>query len=117
MYKSRKSSMGAHMDESEYTRLADTVMGRIESALDASEAGIDYEVAPGGVLEIECGDGSRIVVNRQAAAQEIWVAARSGGFHYRWDGSHWRDTRTGEDLYAALTRLLREQGCGEVAFD
>lgn len=102
------------MDEGEYGRLADTVMQRIEEGLDAAGGDLDYELAAGGVLEIACADGSKIVVNRQAAAREIWVAARSGGFHYRWDGAHWRDTRSGEELFAALERLLAEQGAGRV---
>ncbi len=104
------------MDDGDYGRLADEVMQRIEAGLDAAEGDLDYELAAGGVLEIGCADGSRIVVNRQAAAREIWVAARSGGFHYRWDGSQWRDTRSGEELFAALERLLAEQGAGQVSF-
>lgn len=102
------------MDEGEYGRLADAVMQRIEEGLDAAGGDLDYELAAGGVLEITCTDGSKIVVNRQAALREIWVAARSGGFHYRWDGAHWRDTRSGEELFAALERLLAEQGAGSV---
>ena len=47
------------------------------------------------MLEIEFADGSKIIVNRHGAAREIWVAARSGGFHFRWDGAAWRDTRDG----------------------
>lgn len=95
------------MTESEYTDLADAVMSRLEQALDATE--LDYERAAGGVLEIEFDDGSMMVVNKQAAAQEIWVAAKSGGFHYRWDGSNWLDTRSGEELFAALSRLASAQ--------
>lgn len=102
------------MDDGEYGRLADEVMRRIEVGLDAADGDLDYEMAAGGVLEVTCADGSRIVVNRQAAAREIWVAARSGGFHYRWDGRQWRDTRSGEELFAALERLLAEQGAGAV---
>lgn len=104
------------MDDGEYGRLADEVMRRIEAGLDAAGGELDYELAAGGVLEVRCADGSSIVVNRQAAAREIWVAARSGGFHYRWDGSQWRDTRSGEELFAALQRLLAEQGAGVIRF-
>ncbi len=95
------------MTESEYGYLADTTLSRLEAALDAAD--LDYERAGGGVLEIEFEDGSVIVVNKQAAAQEIWVAAKSGGFHYRWDGGTWRDTRGGEELFAALSRLATAQ--------
>lgn len=99
------------MQDSDYQRLADAAMERLETALDAASGDLDHEFAGGGVLEIECVDGSKIIVNKQSAAQEIWVAARSGGFHYRWDGQSWHDTRGGEELFAALARLLREQ-CG-----
>jgi len=95
------------MTESEYTHLADATLNRLEATLDAAE--VDYERAGGGVLELEFDDGSMIVVNKQAAAQEIWVAAKSGGFHYRWDGVAWRDTRGGEELFAALARLASAQ--------
>jgi CyaY protein len=104
------------MDDAEYERLADAVMQRIEAGLDAAEGDFEHELAAGGLIEIECPDGSKIVVNKQAAAREIWVAARSGGFHYRWDGAQWRDTRSGEELFAALERLLAEQGAGPVRF-
>lgn len=84
-------------------------MQRLEAALDGAGGELDYELAAGGVLQIECPDGSQVIVNRQAAAQELWVAARSGGFHYRWDGQAWRDTRSGEELFAALERILTAQ--------
>jgi CyaY protein len=95
--------MEHHMTESEYHHLADVTLNHLEAALDT--AGIDYERGEGGVLELEFDDESMIVVNKQAAAREIWVAARSGGFHYRWDGAAWRDSRGGEELFTALARL------------
>jgi CyaY protein len=63
------------------------------------------------VLEIEFIDqGSKIIVTTQAAMQEIWVAARAGGFHYRMaDGQQWKDTRDGSELFAALSRLASGQ--------
>jgi CyaY protein len=63
----------------------------------------------GGVLEIEFADGSKIIVTRHGAAREIWVAARSGGFHFRWDGAKWRDSRDGSELFAALSRAVSAQ--------
>ena len=55
-----------------------------------------------GILEIECEDGSKVIVNRHVPNREIWVAARSGGFHFRAEDGRWRDTRGGEELAAAL---------------
>ena len=64
------------------------------------------------MLEIECingGASSKIIVNTQAPMQEIWVAARSGGFHYKYDGSIWRNTRDGSELFATLSAAVGEQ--------
>jgi CyaY protein len=97
------------MDERQFEALATHALQRIERALDESGIDADFELREGGVLELEFGDGSKIIVNRHGAAREIWVAARSGGFHFRWDGSAWRDTRDGAELFAALSRLVSAQ--------
>jgi CyaY protein len=98
------------MNESEFEALAGAALEKIERALEASGVEADFELKAGGVLEIEFDDGSKIIVNRHGAAREIWVAARSGGFHFRWDGAAWRDTREGNELFAALSRLVSQQG-------
>jgi len=97
------------MDDKEFNALADSVLARIEGALEASDADIDFELAAGGVLEIEFADGSKIIVNRHGVAREVWVAARAGGFHFRWDGSVWRDTRDGAELMEKLSSLASQQ--------
>lgn len=97
------------MNESEFAALAGAMLARIEQRLEACDADLDFELAAGGVLEIEFADGSKIIVNRHAVAQEIWVAAKSGGFHFRHDGTDWRDTRDGEELLAKLSRLASAQ--------
>ena len=97
------------MDEREFEPLAARTLERIERAIDESGVAADIELKEGGVLELEFDDGSRIIVNRHAAAREIWVAARSGGFHFRWDGEAWRDTRAGTELFAALSKLVSAQ--------
>lgn len=97
------------MEDKEFNALADAALARIDAALEACEADIDFELAAGGVLEIEFDDGSKIIVNRHAVAQEVWVAARAGGFHFRWDGQAWRDTRDGAELMAKLSALASQQ--------
>ena len=97
------------MDEREFAQRADAALERIEAALEATGVEADVELKEGGVLEIEFADGSRMVINRHAAARELWVAARSGGFHFRWDGTAWRDTREGTELFAALSKLVSTQ--------
>ncbi len=97
------------MTETEYTRLADDTLRKLEHAIEQADGDFDYEFSAGGILEIEFPNDSVIVVNKQAAAQEIWVAAKSGGFHFRWDGNVWRDTRSNEELFSALSRFASEQ--------
>jgi CyaY protein len=97
------------MNETDFEGLAGAALERVEHALEASGVDADFELKEGGVLEIEFADGSKIIVNRHGAAREIWVAARSGGFHFRWDGSAWRDTRDRTELFAALSKLVSLQ--------
>jgi CyaY protein len=106
------------MTESEFIAAADGALAAIGEALDAaladSAADLDW-TQNDGILEIECEDGSKIIVNRHVPNREIWVAARSGGFHFRPREGRWRDTRSGAELGAALGALLREQAGLEVA--
>jgi CyaY protein len=97
------------MDDKEFNTLADATLARIDTALEASNADVDCQLAAGGVLEIEFDDGSKIIVNRHGVAREIWVAARAGGFHFRWDGVVWRDTRDNAELMEKLSMLASQQ--------
>ena len=97
------------MTESEFEALADAAIAALERALEASALDVDLETKGTGVLELEFADGAKIVINRHTAARELWVAARSGGFHFRHDGSRWRDSRDGSELFAALSRLCSAQ--------
>lgn len=97
------------MEEREFNALAEVAMRRIEEAIEASGAEVDLETLPGGVLELEFEDGSKMVINRHGAAREIWVAARSGGYHFRPEGGRWVGTRNSEELMAAIARCISEQ--------
>jgi CyaY protein len=103
------------MTESEFMDLAESTLDAIETAFeqaaDADE--IDVECSrKGNVLEIEFVDsGAKIIVNSQTPMQEIWVAAKAGGFHYKRHGAQWLDTRDGSELFAALSQLVNRQ-CG-----
>ena len=97
------------MNESNFEAQASATLTALERALENCGEELDFELKAGGILEIEFEDRSKIIVNRHAAAREIWVAARSGGFHYRWDGRAWRNTRDGSELFAALSALVSGQ--------
>ncbi|NLF54380.1 MAG: iron donor protein CyaY [Thauera phenolivorans] len=97
------------MEESAFNVLAEAELARIEAAVDACGAEVDIEQQPGGILELEFEDGSKMIINRHVAAREIWVAARSGGFHFRPEQGHWINTRDGQELYALLSALVGAQ--------
>jgi CyaY protein len=101
--------MAGIMTESDFHRAVDAALERIETSLEAAE-GLEADLESG-VLTIACADASRIIVNRQTPNREIWVAARSGGFHFASREGAWRDTRSGEELFACLARVIGEQ-CG-----
>jgi len=97
------------MDESEFMRLAEQTLQQLDRRIEASGIDADCEFKGTGVLQIEFGDGSKIIVNSQAAAREIWVAAKSGGYHFRRDGPRWVDTRDGSELFAAPSVHVSQQ--------
>jgi CyaY protein len=99
------------MTESEFNRQIDATLLAIEEAADASSANIDYENS-GGVLTLTLGNGSQVIINRQTPVRQLWVAARSGGFHFDFDKvtEEWRRTSDGAELFAALSEVISEQG-------
>jgi len=101
--------------ESEFERLADAALAALERAFEQAAPDLDLQAKGSGMLEIAFDDGSKMVINRHTAAREIWVAARSGGFHFRHDGAAWRDSRDGSELFAAVSRLAGEQAGEPVA--
>jgi CyaY protein len=99
--------------ETEFNQAVDAIFLKIEAALDAGDSDIDYESAAG-ILTLEFEDGSKIILNRQGPTQEIWVAAKSGGYHYRLDNETWRNTRDGSELFASLSTYISQQAGQDV---
>ena len=97
------------MDENEFIRLAERTLQELDRRIEASGIDADCQFKGTGVLEVEFGDGSKVIVNSQAAVQEIWVAAKSGGYHFRGDGARWVNTRDGCELFAALSACISQQ--------
>ena len=97
------------MIENEFNKLADGVFEHIEHTLDQSDEDINYD-NNGVVLEIEFGNGNKIIVNRHVPNQEIWLAAKSGGFHFAFREDGWMSQRDNSELFTQLTTLFAEQG-------
>ena len=96
------------MNESDFDKIADDTLIAIEDAIEASGADIDYDSA-GGILTLEFANGSQIIINKQAPLCQIWVAARSGGFHFDYDETSGAWLLQGEDLFECLGRYCSEQ--------
>jgi CyaY protein len=95
------------MTESEFHGAVDAVLARIETSIENEEA-LDVDLESG-ILTISGADGAKLIVNRQTPNREIWVAARSGGFHFRCKDGEWRDTRSDDELFASLARMIESQ--------
>jgi CyaY protein len=107
------------LSDADYQRIGGQVLASIEAATDRwlQDDVIDIDThRTGGLLELVFPDDSRIVVNLQAPLQEIWLAARAGGYHYRHVQGRWLDTRDGSDFFAALSQHASAQGRVPVQF-
>lgn len=100
----------------EFNELVDALFEQIVETVDAADAADDIELNQG-VLEITCQNDSKIIINRHAPTQEIWIAAKSGGYHFRWADGVWLDTRSGEPLSDAISRVVFEQTGVHISFD
>jgi CyaY protein len=96
------------LEITEFNERVDLLFDRIIDTIDAADADIDVELNQG-VLEVTCANDTQIIVNRHEPNREIWIAAKSGGFHFKWTSEAWLDTRSGEALDAALTRVFLDQ--------
>lgn len=104
------------MEEREFNDVSEQVFVQIERSLEAYDEHFDCERLAGGNLEITCADDSVIIINRHAVNREIWLAARAGGFHFRYQSGIWSDTRDGGELLQKLSAILRQQAGIEVVW-
>ena len=122
-YSMRDSTMNPNnsgaetIDDKQFYQLGSNLLQSIEVALEAADDALDLDLdierQGGNVINIRFKDKSVIVVNTQPPLHEIWVAAKSGGYHYRWAGTLakplWLDTKTGKELLSDLTEFASAQ--------
>jgi CyaY protein len=108
------------MTDSEFMDRAEAVLARIEACCDKindhSDADIDNQRV-GGMVTLTFSNGSQIIVNLQKPLHEIWMAAKAGGFHYKFDGAHWQDSKGQGEFFANLTRYASEQASQPLTFN
>ncbi len=106
------SSVPRPLTDSEYHRLSAALLANVEAVLDEWLQGdvIDIDSArTGGMLEMTFPNASKIVINTQPPLHEIWLAARSGGHHFKCRDGHWIDTKDGREFFDALSACASEQ--------
>lgn len=107
------------MTDLEFQDRAEALLRAVEASCDrineSTDADIDNQRV-GGMVTLVFRNGSQIVVNLQKPLHEVWMAARAGGFHYRFDGTAWMDTKGGGEFFAHLSRYAGEQAGMPLAF-
>ncbi len=101
------------LSDVDYQRETSALLSGIEAAADRwlQEDRIDIDTQrTGGLLELSFPNGSKIIINTQPPLHEVWLAARDGGFHYRWVAGQWRNTRDGSEFVQALSQHASAQG-------
>ena len=108
------------LTDSEYAVRAAAVLEGIELTVDRWLQGdvIDIDShRTGGLLEMSFPNGSKLIVNTQPPLQELWLAARSGGFHFKHCAGDWLDTRDGRRFFDVLSLCATEQGGQPLRFN
>jgi CyaY protein len=107
------------LSDADYRLLSDAVLAAVEARADqllqADVIDVDTQ-RTGGLLELVFPDDSRIVINTQPPLQEIWLAARGGGLHFRHVQGRWLDTRNGVEFFEALSLHAGAQAGRELRF-
>jgi CyaY protein len=101
------------LSDVDYQRETSALLAHIETTVDRwlQDDVIDIDShRTGGLLELSFPDRSKIIINTQPPLHEVWLAARQGGFHYRWADGRWCDTRDGSEFIAALSQHASAQG-------
>lgn len=108
------------MTDLQYQDLAESALKAIETGCDRlndeSDVDIDNQ-RTGGMITLTFANRSQIIINLQKPLQEIWMAAKAGGFHYKFDGAQWMDTKGAGELFAHLSRYASEQARQTLSFE
>ncbi|MFV0679040.1 iron donor protein CyaY [Ottowia sp.] len=100
------------MTDLEYLDRAEALLRSVEARCDVlndeTDADIDNQRV-GGMITLVFANQSQIIINLQKPLHEVWLAARSGGYHYQWVDGAWRDTKSGEEFFERLTQSATEQ--------
>ncbi len=107
------------MTDLDYMDHAERLLAQVEASCDRindeTDADIDNQRV-GGMVTLTFANRSQIIINLQKPLHEVWLAARCGGFHYRFDGAHWMDTKGQGEFWESLSRYASEQSGQSLKF-
>ena len=95
------------MTETEYLQQTQMLFNTVMAHIEDNYPDLDAQ-SQGAIVEIENQDGQKIIINQQPPMQEVWLASRSGGYHFKWNGANWVNTRDGADFWEFLNMTLSE---------
>ena len=107
------------MTDPEFMDRAESVLGAIEACCDRINAQTDADIdnqRVGSMVTLVFPNRSQIVVNLQKPLHEIWLAAKSGGYHYKFNSKQWTDTKGQGEFFENLSRYASEQAGCQLAF-
>jgi len=106
------------LTEARFHDLVDATQQALEDLFDESGLDLDLENSAG-VLTVEFENGSQLIFSRQEPLRQLWLAARSGGFHFDYDeeSNKWMCDTSDELLSEMLTRVTLEQAGIELDFE
>ncbi|MDB5845926.1 MAG: Frataxin family protein [Polaromonas sp.] len=107
------------MTDLDYQNQAESVLRAVEQACDRLNDERDVDIdnqRTGGMITLSFSNHSQIIINLQKPLQEIWMAARAGGFHYKFNAGQWLDTKDGREFFANLSRYASEQAGQPLVF-
>lgn len=98
------------MDEATFDKVARDELHAIEDAFtDIDPDDVEVSVSDG-VLRLDLRDGTKVVINSHRAARQIWMAAVASAWHFDpADGGRWVTPKSGEDLRATLSKIVRDR--------
>ena len=100
------------MTDLEYLDKAEQLLMAVEQSCDRLNDEVDADIDAqrvGGMVTLVFANRSQIVINQQKPLHEIWLAAKAGGFHYKFDGTQWQDTKGSGEFFANLSRFASKQ--------
>ena len=115
------------MTDPEFMTRAESLLKAVEAGCDRindethTEADVDADIdidnqRTGGMVTLVFANKSQIVINLQKPLHEVWLAAKSGGYHYKFDGAGWLDTKGQGEFFASLSRCASEQSGALIRF-